>query len=1267
MAHLEQCSGDSMAYDLEALGDERFQQLCQSLLVCTFPNVQCFPVGQPDGGRDAVSQSTDASSGGFIVFQVKFSRRPESRDARDFIEQVIKSEIPKIKRLKSRGATEYYILTNISGTGHFGTGSIDKVDAELSGVLGIKCHCWWRDDIERRIDVFPNSKWSYPEIIKSTDLLQILLDRESDENSKRRTAALRSYMAYQAKYDAKLKFKQIDLHKSVVDLFVDVPARLTPRRTHGKEEFLFQSELDDELAKDAVFPPLVEMDDLGEEQLRSAPGMLQLLAQAKFAREFPRIVIEGAPGQGKSTVTQYLCQVHRLILLNREQELSRTTPAHRPNEARIPFRVDVRDYASWIAGRDPFSDDPAARPPAHSSPILESFLAAQVQRCTGMSFSVEDLAAVAEKSQILIVLDGFDEVADTGLRERIVTEVSDAATRILESALSAQLVVTSRPAAFANSPGFPREEWQHAHLLSLSRAAIEAYAGRWLDGRDADARERGDILRVLGDKLGQAHVRDLARNPMQLAILLALISVQGASLPDKRTALYDNYIEIFLNRESEKSIIVRDHRELLVHIHRYLAWMLQVEAESNSGVGHITEARLRETVRIFLERGGHPTTLLDALFTGMVERVVALVSRIQGTFEFEVQPLREYFAARYLYDTAPYSPPSKPRSGTLPDRFDAIARNFYWLNVVRFYSGCYSSGELASLLAGLEELDSADQFKFISHVSQLGATLLSDYVFGQQPKLATKLATRITSFTRLRILLAHRMLDHPRNGLRLPSGPPRVELVNACVAALSTYRQFDTLYALSETLRENCSVEELKYIWYKLKDKLGDDIVLIRLCSLFGIIERLSVQECVELIDKYHLQSAIELVRNNRSDALDERPQAWNDVVSAILNGERAFYYIIRNSESTSPKVEMLVAISAIFESQIHFNHDVGRNLSLRLMISNQYVRRSADVSLSSVVDRCSDSELLAPRAFFNQLAAFLEERIDVLRRNISAWSELIESCRAIWGDRWAIYGGAVAAVELVQENAAVECELLDSEVPLCTRFAFARTATNSANWWRQQLRQARGRSDLEVGLVVLAVNRWMPVKAILESSEEVSALLEGLSDGHWRALCAVGWQGAPAGFSIGEKKKREKFSNSLPPKMSPRLASLLIARVPRHIGRRIFDNYLINDVGEDRQVLSAMVNFLISGARRRPDHWSDALPLIKRAYKLGISPTRVWRGDKSDKDIPVPEARRICASAECYPLSLVGEAESVLAAQTGAAAIPVGKIAARDEWFSED
>src|SRR5208283_1437826 len=144
---------------------------------------------------------------------------------------------------------------------------------------------------------------------------------------------------------------------------------------------------------------------------------------------------------------------------------------------------------------------------------------------------------------------------------------------------------------------------------------------------------------------------------------------------------------------------------------------------------------------------------VSALFSGMVERVVFLVSRVEGTYEFEVQPLREYFAARYLYETAPYSPPGNEKKGTKPDRFDAIARNFYWLNVTRFYAGCYSVGELPSLIDCLQQLIAEEGYSLISHPRILAATLLSDWVFAQHPKSVKEVIHLILDGIGLRFIL----------------------------------------------------------------------------------------------------------------------------------------------------------------------------------------------------------------------------------------------------------------------------------------------------------------------------------------------------------------------------------------------------------------------------------------------------------------------------------------------------------------------------------
>ena len=85
----------------------------------------------------------------------------------------------------------------------------------------------------------------------------------------------------------------------------------------------------------------------------------------------------------------------------------------------------------------------------------------------------------------------------------------------------------------ASSPGFPEDDWIHLELRNLKRANIEAYRDKWLAAQGLTAEERGMVTSTLGEKLDQPHLRDLARNPMQLAILLHLIHVQGAALPEK--------------------------------------------------------------------------------------------------------------------------------------------------------------------------------------------------------------------------------------------------------------------------------------------------------------------------------------------------------------------------------------------------------------------------------------------------------------------------------------------------------------------------------------------------------------------------------------------------------------------------------------------------------------------------------------------------------------------------------------------------------------
>jgi hypothetical protein len=784
-----------MDYPLENLGPERFQVFCQSLLLREYPDLQCLPVAQPDGGRDAIVQFHPSSTKKrFAVFQVKYVRNPSAIDGREWIRAVLKDELPKIGKLIPKGAERYFLITNVPGTAHPDSGSIDKVQELIDLNLPVTGMCLWRDDVNRRLDSQWALKWTFPEVMSGPDFLRLVFETGIGEEIQRRRAAIRAFLQQQYQLDEEVRFKQVELQNKLLDLFIDVPAAVrvpsgSRRRSRGMRLLSRQS------LESHSGPESEQVLELGwtPQQGTKPPGVASILLDAHLDSPIESVVLEGGPGQGKSTITQYLCQVHRIRLLGNSSAQSLLPEAYHDGPKRLPIRVDLRDFATWVSQGNPFLATEDSQAPPQWAPSMEAFLAALISHQSGgAAFSVDDLVAVSRVSSLLLVFDGLDEVADIGLRRQVVDEIVRGCQRLRANAAGLQVVVTSRPAAFANSPGMPEQQYTHLVLQSLSQELIVEYAEKWASARKLDSKLRSEFKHVLKQKLDQPHLRDLARNPMQLAIFLSLLLTRGASLPDKRTALYDSYMELFFNREAEKSPVVRENRELLIEIHRYLAWVLHSEAESGRARANISQERLLRLVSDYLCREEYDPGLTEKLFAGMVERVVALVSRVQGTYEFEVQPLREYFAASYLFHTAPLSTPGRERPGARPDRFDGISRNFYWLNVTRFYAGCYSKGELPSLVERIQDLCKEDGYSLIPDTRLLAATLLSDWVFAQNPRSVREIVKLVVDGVSLRRLVS----SFPRRRLRegdliLPPGAGREEVAQRCFEILETFPPTD--------------------------------------------------------------------------------------------------------------------------------------------------------------------------------------------------------------------------------------------------------------------------------------------------------------------------------------------------------------------------------------------------------------------------------------------------------------------------------------------
>ncbi|WP_160110809.1 NACHT domain-containing protein [Mycolicibacterium houstonense] len=691
-------------YWYENLGEDQFQKLCHVLIAGKYDKVTCYPVGQKDGGRDITQQS----GSGEVVYQVKWSK-DSVKNPLTWLENAVTGESAKIKARVKAGANRYVLMTSVAGTAaaatgpnEFGAGTIDKLDTMLAGYAteyGLdSMECWWRDDIDALVSALPLSVlWRFQTMLAGPEAMRFLLSADQEESTEARLALLvRKAVQAQWWQDVKVKFKQAELdNDDLEDLFVDVKAYPNPTRNL------------DQIAVSLVDPNPI--------------GAVEYLVRSQK----PFSLVRGEPGQGKSTLGQYLSQIYRSEFVPDEPGTKIKRPALKPGQSRVPLRIDLRDYGSWLDGCDPYADSTlTTKSPAklRKSGAIERFLAVFLAALTESdSIDIATVDDLLQRFPVMIVFDGLDEVAHRQTRQRVVTEIEKFVGRWRGgSTVPPKIVVTTRP----NSSELPEPsaQWfEPISLLKLDRELRVSYLRKWCAARGIVNHAKRELMHSFDSRTAEPHIAQLAENPMQLTILLYLLHLQGHSVPDKRTPLYDDYMKTFLNREAEKSASVRDNRDNLEEVTAYLGWHLQGLAEQQGSNGRLGTTDLKTEIFRYLTAAQKDTALVDALFTDVTDRVWALASKSQGTFEFDVQPVREFFAAKYL---------SQYASADKSEVLKALIRRPFWFNTSRFFAGFAHANELGGLVDGLTEEFIEARHPLSERVATW--TLLADGVFSSK-------------------------------------------------------------------------------------------------------------------------------------------------------------------------------------------------------------------------------------------------------------------------------------------------------------------------------------------------------------------------------------------------------------------------------------------------------------------------------------------------------------------------------------------------------
>lgn len=543
------------------------------------------------------------------------------------------------------------------------------------------------------------------------------------------------------------------------EVFVDLPTNSTP--SGGAEEgedrapFLQKLLLTRPIDLKAAFSSKAAMQiglmkDRGRENVE-VPSI------GRWKSKNNGLLLIGGPGQGKSTLGQLACQLHRALLLEPylkqcatpQQEVIRALLSEIKSSSNehgfamlrtplFPLQVVLPDFSGWMAKQ------PADT--VSGVPIIIRFLA-DLPSSKNSKMSAEALWALTTKVDSLIVLDGFDEVGATEDRARVVDAARHLLTELSSYGVKSLVLATTRPQGYADELDHMGLRLKKQYLVPLEKNEALSYATKLVEAKMQSPDERAQILSRLQEAANEPATRRLLTTPLQITILTALVQHHGRA-PKERWNLFHKYFSYTYDREIERNTyasgLLRDYRNHIERIHARVALLLQVDAERAGGASaRMSRPRLEEVISAVLVEEevseSNRKELVGEIASAAELRLVFLVEPEPGKFGFDIRSLQEFMAAWAI---------TSGRDAEVEARLAQIAKASMFRNVALFAaSRLFSEGSpLRDALSAIcKELDekASDEMTRITRVgSLLALEILEEGAVISQPKRARALMDR---------------------------------------------------------------------------------------------------------------------------------------------------------------------------------------------------------------------------------------------------------------------------------------------------------------------------------------------------------------------------------------------------------------------------------------------------------------------------------------------------------------------------------------------
>jgi hypothetical protein len=759
-----------MDYDLSRLSWRSFEQLIQGIGAEVLGERLILFGDGPDGGREAMidgqlpfPESADGWSGETVI-QAKFLQRPQgTTEDGAWALQKLREELALYTNPESeRELPDNLIFATNATCSPYPNGAKDQIlalaaDSDLHGF-----ELWDYDKLRTYLDRFSELRKAFAAYILPGDVLAAMIEflDSIKESAPDFDDAMARFLQKELLADQFVNLEQAGRSAEeqipVSRVFVDLPV-FGQRQSDPPEESA--EDLSPGLVTEVIAAASHRLDPRSLHDSRRA----QDDEDAEVATPEGRIVLVGGPGQGKSTIGQFVCQMFRASLLASRppeslapevtdalgslQEHCAGDSLELPAVRRFPLRIELSKFADQLGGPEPRS-------------LLE-FLATQISARIEYEVTPALMSDWLSGYPWLLVLDGLDEVPPSANREALIAAIKDFFIDVHQDNADCLVIATTRPQGYSEE--FSQRHYRHLWLAPLSAPRALHYANRLLHARFPTDEERRQNI---GERLRRASERpDTARlltSPLQVTIMATLLERMGQP-PEGRWNLFSQYYRVIYDRELEREIaaaeVLRDHKPDIDAIHHRVGLLLQVESEGRQVDPRMSREHFAGVVRERLREEGHEEEgdagLIDQIIDTAMERLVFLVGVEADHVGFEIRSLQEFMAAEALLDAD---------DQIVATRLRQIAALPAWRNVFLFAAGrCFTDRQhLRDTIHTIcvETNDSTNDHLAALALpgSDLAIDLLDDGVANNQPRYERLLAREGLRILRLAPNPAHEHL-----------------------------------------------------------------------------------------------------------------------------------------------------------------------------------------------------------------------------------------------------------------------------------------------------------------------------------------------------------------------------------------------------------------------------------------------------------------------------------------------------------------------------